>query len=74
MIDILMIIHWTYFVEKNIQSLILKAGDYVNYQPNYYGPNMKLKNFYGNSRMNWMRHHGTIKCTPANMNSVLVEK
>ena len=36
------------------------------------GPNMKLKNLYGNARMNWMIHHGTLKFTLAHMNSALV--
>ena len=52
---------------------MLKAGDSVHDQPNDNGPNMKLNNFYGNARMNWMRHHGTLKFTSAHMNSVLVE-
>ena len=41
--------------------------------PNDNGPKIKLKNVYGNARMNWMRHHGTLKFTPTHMNSVLVE-
>ena len=57
----------------HIQSLIIKVGYYVHDQPKYYGPNMKFKNFYGNERINWMRHHETLKFTPPHMNSVLVE-
>ena len=41
-------------------------------QKNDNGPNMKLKNLYGNARMNWMIHHGTLAFTPAHMNSALV--
>ena len=28
---------------------------------------------YGNARMNWMRHHGTLKFITSHMNSVLIE-
>ena len=34
---------------------------------------MNLKNFYVDARMNWMRHHGTLKFITAHMNSVLIE-
>ena len=57
----------------NIRSFILNKGDYVHDQPNNNGPNMKLNNFYDNAKMNWMRHHGTLKFTPAHMNYVPVE-
>ena len=57
----------------NIQFFIFKAGDYVNDHPNNNCPNMKLNNYYGNERMNWMRHNGTLKFTPAHMNYFLVE-
>ena len=57
----------------HIQYFILKAGDYVNGQPNNNGPSMKLKNVYGNERMKWMRKYGTLKFTPTHKNSVLVE-
>ena len=57
----------------NIQSFILKVGDYVHDQTNGNGPNTKLNNLYGDARMNLMRHHGTLKFTPAHMNSILVE-
>ena len=56
-----------------IQYLILRDGDYVHNQPNYNGPNMKLNNLNVNTRMNWMRHHGTLKFSPPHMNSVLFE-
>ena len=36
----------------NIQSFILKSGDYVHYHTNNNGPNMKLNNFYGNAKTN----------------------
>ena len=57
----------------NIQYFILKASDSVHYQPNDNGPNMKLKNLYGNARINCMRHHLTIKFSPLHMNYALVE-
>ena len=57
----------------NIQCFILRAGDYVHDQPNDNGPNMNIKNLYGNARMNWMRHHRTLKSTPPHTNYVLVE-
>ena len=41
-------------------------------QPNDNGSNMKLNYFYGNTRMNYMRHHGTLNFTQAHMNSVLI--
>ena len=60
-------------LRQKIQSLILKAGDYVPDQPNNNSPNMSLNNLYVNTIMKWMRHHGTLEFTPAHMNSVLVE-
>ena len=48
------------------------AGDYVHNQTNDNGTNMNLNNLYANERMNWMRHHGTLKFTSAHMNYVLV--
>ena len=57
----------------NIQSFILKAGDFAHDQPNDNGPNTKLNNLYGNKVMNWMRYHGTLKFKRYHMNSVLVE-
>ena len=51
-------------LKHNIQSFIIKAGDYMHDKPNDTGPNINLNNFYGNARMNWMRHHGTLKFTP----------
>ena len=56
-----------------IQSLILKAGDSVHDHPNYNCPNMKLNNFYGNARMDWMRHDRDLKFSPSHTNSVLVK-
>ena len=58
---------------RNIQSLIIKSGDYVHGHPNNRGPKTKLNNFYGNARMNWMRHHVTLNFTPPHMNFVLFE-
>ena len=57
----------------NIQCFILRAGEYVHDQPNNNSPNMNIKNLYGNARMNWMRHHGTLKSKPPQNNYVLVE-
>ena len=34
---------------------------------------MKLNNFNDNARMNWTRHHGTLKFSPTHINYVLVE-
>ena len=47
----------------------------LNPQAHFYdnGPNTKLNNLYGNTRMNWMRHHETLKFTPTHMNSVPFE-
>ena len=58
---------------NNIQSFILKVGDSVHDQPHNNVPNMKFKNLYNNVRMNWIKHHGTLKFTPTHINSVLVE-
>ena len=55
------------------QSFIFKAGYSVHYQAKKIGPNMKLNNLYGNTRINCMRHHGTLNFTPPHTNSVLVE-
>ena len=57
----------------NIHYFILMAGDYVHNQTNDNGTNMNLNNLYANERMNWMRHHGTLKFTPPHMNYVLIE-
>ena len=57
----------------NIQSFILRAGDYLNDQEKYNIPNTKFKNFYGNARMTLMRHHGTLNFSTPHMNSILVE-
>ena len=58
--------------KHNIQSFILKEGNSVHDQSNYNGSNTKLNNLYGDAIMNWMRQHGTLKFTPAHINSVLV--
>ena len=59
--------------KHSIQYFILKSGDYVHDQPNHNGTNMKINSFYGNSRINWMRHHETLEFTPAHINYILVE-
>ena len=62
-----------YIINRNkIQSFIVKAGDYVHGQSNDNLPNTNINNFYGNARMNWMRHHGTLKFTPTHKNPVLI--
>ena len=58
--------------KHNIQYFILKTGDSVHDHPNDNGPNIKLNNLYGDSRMNWMRHHETFNFSPPHMNSVFV--
>ena len=58
--------------KNNIQSFIIKTGDYVHDQTNNNVPNTNLKNLYDNVRMKWMRYHGTLKFTPDHMNYVLV--
>ena len=57
----------------HIKPFILKVGDSLKEQTNYNGPNLKLRGFYGQSRMNLQRQHGTLKFTTAHMNAVLVE-
>ena len=56
----------------HISSFILKSGDSTNYQPNDNGPNLKLKIYYGIEKVKWKIQHGTMKFTPAHINSVLV--
>ena len=57
----------------HISPFILKAGDSTNDQSNDNGPNLKLKRYYSISKTKWQRQHGTMKFTPAHMNSILVE-
>ena len=57
----------------HISPFVLKAGNSTNDQPNDNGPNLKLKRYYGIAKVKWQRQHGTMKFTPAHMNSVLVE-
>ena len=59
--------------KHNVQYLILKSGDYVHYQPKNNVPNKDLNNLYANTRMNWIRVHGTLKFSLPHMNYVLVE-
>ena len=49
----------------HIQPLILKSGDSMNDQPSNISPKLKPNNLYGNSRMNWISEHVTIKFIPA---------
>ena len=59
--------------KHNIEPFILKSVYSMHDQNNDNGPKIKLMNIYGNSRMNWMIHHGTLQFTPAHMNSILVK-
>ena len=61
------------FRRHHIHSCILNSGDSVHGHPKNNGPNMKLKNLYGNAKMNWTRDNGTLKFSPPHMNYVLVE-
>ena len=45
----------------NIQSFLLKAGDYMHDHQNSNGQKTKFKNFYGNAIINWMRHNITLR-------------
>ena len=58
---------------KNIQPFILKAGDYINDQPNDNRPNSKLKAFYNITKAKWMLKYGNTRFKPHHRNSVLVE-
>ena len=57
----------------HMSIFIFKAGDSTNDHPNYNGPNMNLKIYYGIAKLKWQIQNVTIKFTPAHMNSVLVE-
>ena len=57
----------------NTQYFILKSGDYVHDHKNYNGPNTNLNKLFGNARINYMRHHETLKFSLPHINSVLVE-
>ena len=37
----------------HIYPFILKAGESTNDQPNYNGPNLKLKRYYGIEKVKW---------------------
>ena len=37
----------------HISPFILKAGDYINDQPNDNRPNLKLKRYYGIEKLKW---------------------
>ena len=58
----------------NIQPFILKAGDYVNDQPNDNGPNAKLKSLYNEMKSAWMLKYSMTKFLPHHMESILVEE
>ena len=58
----------------HIQYFILNAGDSIHDKKNDNDPNLKLKNIYGNERMNCTRKHRTLKFMPAHMDDILVKK
>ena len=58
--------------KHNICLLMLRSDDSLHDQRNDNGPKTKVKNLYGNVKMNYMRHHGNLKFTPAHMNSFFV--
>ena len=60
-------------LSHHISPFILKACDSTNDQPNDNGPSLKIKRYYGIEKVKCQRQHGTIKFTPAHMNSILVE-
>ena len=55
----------------HISPFILKNGDSTNDQTNDNGTNLKLKRYYGISKLKWQIQHGTMKFTPDHMNYVL---
>ena len=55
------------------RTLLLRAGDSGNDQPNDNGPNPKLKGIYVQDIMNLQRQHVTLKFKHTHMNDVLVE-
>ena len=62
----------TQMQSKNIQPFILKAGDYINDQPNDNGPNSKLKSLYKVPKAKWVLNYVTTGYQPHHMNSVLL--
>ena len=58
---------------RNIQPFVMKSGNSINDQPNYNGPNSKLKSLYNVVNSVWMLKYVTTKHLPHHMNSVLVE-
>ena len=61
------------FWSHHIQYFILKSGDYVHDHTNDNSPNFELKNVFGNTIINFLRNHRTLKFSPSHMNDVLVE-
>ena len=60
-------------LSNDIKPFLLKAGESINYKPNDNDINLKLKEFYGQTIMNFQRQHGTLKFTNFHMNAILVE-
>ena len=58
--------HFDYFtlikmIYRKIQPFVLKASNYINYQPNDNVPNAKLKSLYNVENNEWMMKYGTAK-------------
>ena len=65
-------IHFDYRATHLLQSqhiypFILKTGESTNDLPNDNGPNLKLKRYYGISKVKWQIQHGTMKFISAHM-------
>ena len=58
---------------ENIQTFLIKAGDFISNQPNDNWPNSKLKSLYNVSKAKWILNYGNMRFQPHHMNSVLVE-
>ena len=58
---------------KNIQPFVIKSCESINDQPNYNGPNDKLKSLCNVEKSVWIMKYGTTKFSPHHMNFVLVE-
>ena len=57
----------------HMQDFILKLGESVHNRPNNNGPNLNLKNIYGNTRINQMRKYGALKFMTDHKNAILLK-
>ena len=55
-----------------MKPFTLKSGDSVNRQTKKM-PNEKLKTFYNDTKEFWILKHGITKCTPHQINVILLE-